>query len=185
MDSLIQDFKSSTQLSIETAQEEMKGIRTGRANAGMVENLPIEAYGGTKMKLKEIASIATEGTTTLVVVPFDPTTVPDIEKGIMSSPLGFNPQTEGNKMYIRIPPLSEEQRIKYTKLAGQMIEDIKNMVRREREEIRKKVKRMFDGKEITEDEKFRVEKEIDTITTNTTNELQTMRERKEKEIMEV
>lgn len=184
MDSFLQEFKTTARESIETAQEELKGIRTGRANPGMVENLHIEAYGA-KMKLREIATIATEGATTLVVVPFDPSTVTDIEKGIMASPLGFNPQTEGNKMYIRIPPLSEEQRVKYTKLAGQIVEDIKNMVRREREEIRKKVKRMFDDKEITEDDKFRIEKEIDTITTNTTNELQTLREKKEKEIMEV
>ncbi len=184
MDSFISEFKTTSQEAVETAQEELKGIRTGRANPGMIENLPIEAYG-SKMKLKEIATIATEGSTSLVVVPFDPSTVTDIEKGIMSSPLGFNPQTEGNKMYIRIPPLSQEQRVKYTKLAGQIVEDIKNMVRREREEVRKKVKRMFDAKEMTEDEKFRLEKEVDTITTNVTNELQTLREKKEKEIMEV
>ncbi len=184
MDSFISDFKTTTQEAILTAQEELKGIRTGRANAGMIENLPIEAYG-SKMKLKEIATITTEGSAALVVVPFDPSTVSDIEKGILSSPLGFSPKTEGNKMYIRIPPLSEEQRIKYTKLAGQIVEDIKNMVRREREEIRKKVKRMFDAKEMTEDEKFRLEKEVDTITTNITNDLQSLREKKEKEIMEV
>lgn len=184
MDSFLQDFKTTVKECIETAQEELKGIRTGRANAGMIENLSIDAYG-SKMKLKEIATIATEGPTALVVVPFDPSTVTDIEKGIMASPLGFNPQTEGTKMYIRIPPLSEEQRVKYTKLAGQMVEDIKNIVRREREEIRKKVKRMFDDKEITEDDKFRLEKEIDTATTNVTNELQTLRDKKEKEIMEV
>lgn len=184
MDSFIQDFKTTSQEAIVSAQEELKGIRTGRANAGMIENLPIEAYGA-KMKLREIATIATEGPTTLVVVPFDPSTISDIEKGIMASPLGFNPQTEGTKMYIRIPPLSEEQRVKYTKLAGQMVEDIKNLVRREREEVRKKIKRMFDGKEITEDDKFRMEKEVDTITTNATNELQTLRDKKEKEIMEV
>lgn len=184
MDPFISDFKTTTQEAILTAQEELKGIRTGRANAGMIENLPIEAYG-SKMKLKEIATITTEGSAALVVVPFDPSTVSDIEKGILSSPLGFSPKTEGNKMYIRIPPLSEEQRIKYTKLAGQIVEDIKNMVRREREEVRKKVKRMFDAKEMTEDEKFRLEKEVDTITTNITNELQSLREKKEKEIMEV
>lgn len=184
MDSFIPDFKTTTREAVETAQEELKGIRTGRANPGMIENLPIEVYG-SKMKLREIATIASEGATSLVVVPFDPSTVSDIEKGIMSSPLGFNPQTEGTKMYIRIPPLSEEQRVKYTKLAGQIVEDIKNMVRREREELRKKIKRMFDSKEITEDDKFRTEKEIDTITTNITNELQTLREKKEKEIMEV
>lgn len=185
MDSLIQDFKTAMQECIQSAKEELQGIRTGRANSGMIENLQIEAYGGTKMRLKDIATISTEGPTSLVIVPFDPTTVPDIEKGILASPLGFNPQTEGNKMFIRIPPLSEEQRIKYSKLAGQMVEDVKNMARREREEIRKKVKRMEDAKEITEDDKYRLEKEIDSITTNATNELQTLREKKEKEIMEV
>lgn len=185
MDSLISEFKSTTEECIQTAKEELKGIRTGRASTGMIENLQIEAYGGTKMRLKDIATLSTEGATTLSIVPFDPTTVPDIEKGIMASPLGFNPQTEGSKIFIQIPPLSEEQRIKYSKLAGQMVEDIKNMVRREREEARKKIKRMEDAKEITEDDQFRAEKEIDSITSNATNELQSLREKKEKEIMEV
>jgi len=185
MDPLISDYKAASQEFISTAQEELKGIRTGRANSGMIENLPVEAYGGTKMKLRDLATITTEGTAAIVVVPFDPSTISDIEKAIMASPLGINPQTEGNKMYVRIPPLSEEQRIKYTKLAGQMVEDIKNMVRREREELRKKIKRMFDAKEIAEDAKFRFEKDIDTITTEVTNKLQEIRENKEKEIMEV
>ena len=184
MDSIITAFKQSTSQLIESAKEELKGIRTGRANGGMVENLTIETYG-SKMRLKELATIATEGPTAIVIVPFDPGTIRDIEKSILASPLGFSPKTEGSKMYIRIPPLSEEQRVKYAKLASQMIEETKTFIRHEREDSRKKLKNMFDAKEIMEDEKFRTEKEIDSITTKTTETLQTMKESKEKEIMEV
>ena len=185
MDLLTSDFKTALQEYILTAQEELKGIRTGRANSGMIENITVEAYGGTKMKLRDISSITAEGPATIVVVPFDQSTITDIEKSILSSPLGFSPQTEGHKIYIRIPPLSEEQRAKYTKLAGQLVEDIKNMVRRERDDMRKRIKRMFDDKEIPEDTKFRYEKNIDTVTTDVTNKLQDLREMKEQEIMEV
>ncbi len=184
MDSVLNAFKTSTAALIENSKEELKGIRTGRANAGMVENLMVEAYG-SKMRLRELATIATEGPTAIVIVPFDPGTVKNIENAIIDSPLGFNPKTEGTKMYIRIPPLSEEQRVKYAKLANQMIEETKNYIRHAREDSRKKIKNMFDAKEIREDEKFRAEKEIDSITSNTTETLQSMKESKEKEIMEV
>lgn len=184
MDSILAAFKKSTTDLIENAKEELKGIRTGRANSGMVENLMVEAYG-SKMRLRELATIATEGPTAIIIVPFDPSTIKNIENAIVDSPLGFNPKIEGTKMYIRIPPLSEEQRIKYVKLANQLIEETKNFIRHEREDSRKKLKNMLDAKEIMEDAKFRAEKEIESITSNTTETLQSMKESKEKEIMEV
>ena len=88
-------------------------------------------------------------------------------------------------MYLRVPPLSEEQRTKYTKLISQMVEDTKNMIRRERDNQRKKIKQDEDSKQISEDDRFRMEKDIDTVTTTFMNDLQSLKEKKEKEIMEV
>lgn len=186
MNDLLSHFKKNVQGNVHMLKEELKTIRTGRANPGMVENLPVEAYGGSmKMKLMELASILTEGTSALLVVPFDPSTTQDIEKAIQASPLGINPQTEGHKMILRIPPLSEEQRIKYVKFVSQLIEDTKNKIRSERDDVRKKLKKLEEEKAITEDELYRCEKEIDQVTTASGEELQSIKSNKEKEIMEV
>jgi ribosome recycling factor len=186
MEDITSTFKSEAKNRILSLQDDLKGIRTGRANPGMVEGIMISTYGGsTNLKLRDLASIMTEGATALVIVPFDPSTVKDIEKAILASPLGINPQTEGTKMYLRIPPLSEEQRMKYIKLVGTQIEETKNLIRRDRDNARKKIKSAFDAKSIPEDQKFREEKDIDTATTELMNELTSLREKKEKEIMEV
>ncbi len=186
MNETLSQYKNSIQSITQILKDELKGIRTGRPNPGMIESMQVEAYNGTmKMKLLELASITNEGPSALLVVPFDPSTTHDIEKAIMTSPLGINPQTEGSKIIIRIPPLSEEQRIKYAKLVSQLVEESKNKVRFARDEARKKIKRLEDDKEISEDDRFRSEKEIDQITTASNDDLQKIREHKEKEIMEV
>jgi len=185
MNNYIPNFIDAVDYCISNLRNELKGIRTGRAHTGMIEGLDVEAYGGTKMKLIEIASLTVEGNDALLITPFDPGTVADIEKGILSSPLGLSPQTEGNRIIIRIPPLSEEQRIKFTKLVSSMVEDSRNKVRNSRDLIRKKIKAAEDLKELTEDERYRLEKEIDEVTSKKNNELQTIKIKKKKEIMEV
>src|SRR3989344_2154135 len=186
MDDILDKFKTQTDTSVQILEEELKGIRTGRANSGMVENMIVQTYGGsTSLKLRELATITTEGPVTLAISPFDPATVKDIEKAILTSPIGINPQTEGVKIYLRIPPMSEEQRKKYVKLVSQLIEDTKNTIRHERDEARKVIKRLFDEKSVSEDEKFRTEKEIDSLTTTSSPRLHELKEKKEKEIMEV
>ena len=106
MDDILDKFKTQTDTSVQILEEELKGIRTGRANSGMVENMIVQTYGGsTSLKLRELATITTEGPVTLAISPFDPATVKDIEKAILTSPIGINPQTEGVKIYLRIPNL--------------------------------------------------------------------------------
>lgn len=179
-------FKTAVKVQTDKLIEELKGIRTGRAHTGMVEGMPVEAYGGSmKMKLQELASITTEGNDGIVIMPFDASTSQDIEKAILASPLGLTPKIDGSKISLRIPPMSEEQRIKYVKLVSQMIEDTKNAIRRERESIRKDIKQMFDAKELTEDDKFRMEKEIDAMIGESNIELQGIKDKKEQEIMAV
>lgn len=185
MHTIIPTFKSQSEVLISKLREELKGIRTGRAHTGMIEGLQVEAYGGTKMRLIELASITTESNDALVITPFDPSTIPDIEKGILSSPIGLNPQTQGHRIIVRVPPLSEEQRIKYVKVVSQLVEETKNQVRYERDTIRKKIKNMEDSKEMTEDDRYRLEKEVDELTGKLNIELQSIKEHKEQEIMEV
>jgi ribosome recycling factor len=164
----------------------LKSIRTGRANPVIVEQLVVDAYGGsTKLKLMEMATITTEGPAALIITPFDPSTVPDIEKAVLKSPLGLSPQPQGVRVIIRVPPLSEEQREKYVKLLNQKVEEKRNIIRTHRDDVRKKIKARFDEKVMTEDEKYRLEKEIDNITQNINSQLLEIKEAKEREIREV
>lgn len=180
------EFKNRGQKIIESLKEDLKSIRTGRATPSLVENLVVEAYGGsTKLRLMELSTITTEGPTALIVIPFDPSVIGDIEKSILKSPLGLSPNVQGSKIILKIPSLSEEQRDKFIKLAGEKIEEKKNQVRGLRDDLRKSIKTSFEKKETTEDEKFRLEKEIDTESSQLMEEIQTLREKKEVEIREV
>jgi len=186
MEDFVSLFQSQITVHTNRLREELKGIRTGRAHTGMIEGILVETYGGSmKMKLQELASITTEGNDGLVIMAFDPSTVSDIEKAILASPLGISPKTEGSRIIIRIPPLSEEQRLKFVKLVSQMIEETKNAIRRDREEVRRDIKRTFDEKKITEDDKFRLEKDIDAHIGTSNAELISIKEKKEQEIMAV
>jgi len=180
------EFKTQLQTSISSLKEDLKSIRTGRANPAIVETLVVETYGGsTKLKMMELATITTEGPSAIVIMPFDPSTSSDIEKAILKSPLSLSPQVQGTKIIIRIPPLSEEQREKYVKLIGQKVEDKKGVIRNHGDEVRKKIKLAFDEKTLTVDDKYRLEKEVDTITQKANADLLEIREAKEQEIRQV
>ncbi|MFH0772726.1 MAG: ribosome-recycling factor [bacterium] len=182
----LSSFKSNLSLTISALKEELKSIRTGRANPAMIEDIVIEAYGGTtKLRLKELATITTDGASALLIAPFDPSTIIDIEKGILKSPLGITPQTQGTRITIRIPPMSQEQRDKYVKLVGQMIEEKRSIVRNHRDDIRKKIRDEFEKKTITEDDKYRLEKEIDTLTQKTNEDIASVKAAKDTEIQQV
>ncbi|GAB4219610.1 MAG: ribosome recycling factor [Candidatus Microgenomates bacterium] len=183
---IVNQFKLDSQKIIDSLKEDLKSIRTGRANPSLVENLIVETYGGsTKLRLMELSTITTEGPTALVIVPFDPSTISDIEKAILKSPLGLSPSIQGTKIILKIPPLSTEQREKYIKLVSEKIEEKRNHIRNLRDNARKFIKNLFENKEVTEDEKFRLEKEIDKINSQLMEEIQLTKDKKEAEIREV
>lgn len=186
MDPIVSEFQQSSEKTILYLKEDLKSIRTGRASPSLVENLIIETYGGqAKLKLYELASLSTEGPTTLVIIPFDPSIIGDIEKSILKSPLGISPQTQGNRILLRLPSMSADQRVKMIKLVGQKIEEKKIAVRGFRDEARKKIKLFFEKKEITEDNKFRLEKEVDNLSQKQMEELDRVKNNKEMEINEI
>jgi len=186
MDPVISEFQQNSEKAILYLKEDLKSIRTGRASPSLVENLVVETYGGqAKLKLYELASLSTEGPTTLVIVPFDPSIIADIEKSILKSPLGISPQTQGNRILLRLPTMATDQREKMIKLVGQKIEEKKVIIRGFRDEARKKIKLSFEKKETTEDNKFRLEKEIDNLTQKQMEELDKVKDNKEKGINEI
>lgn len=180
----IPELKKHFGITIDKLKEDLKTIRTGHASPALLEGLQVETYG-TTMRLMEVATITTEGPTLLVVAPFDPGTLQDIERGITKSPLGLTSSNQGGRLFIKIPPLSEEQREKYVKLASGMIEEYKNTIRGYRDDVRKKIKHAFEAKDISEDEKFRLEKTVEDETKKINEHVETIREHKEQEITTV
>ncbi|QQG43947.1 MAG: ribosome recycling factor [Candidatus Roizmanbacteria bacterium] len=186
MDSVINEFKNQTQKIIEHLKEELKSIRTGRANPAILESIIVETYGGqTKLKLMELSQITVDDPTLLKVSPYDPSTIQDIEKAILRSPLGFNPQMQGTKIMVRVPALSEEQRLKLVKVINHKVEEKKTIIRNLRDDARKKIKKLLEEKIISEDQKYRLEKDIDSVTQNLMSAMQEIKDRKEQDVMEV
>jgi ribosome recycling factor len=179
-------FTTQANKTIASLKEDLKSIRTGRASPSLVENLTVETYGGqSKLRLLELATIMIDGSSALSITPYDPSVIQDIEKAILKSPLGLTPATQGSKIIIRIPSLNTEQREKYIKVVGEKIEEKKITVRNHRDDVRRTIKTAFEKKEMSEDEKYRLEKEIDVQSTKFMEAINTIKENKEKEIMEV
>lgn len=186
MDIFLSNFKQHAEKAIASLKEDLKSIRTGRATPAIVENIIVNTYGGqTKLRMLELATITTEGSSVLIIAPYDPSTVKDVEKAILTSPLGLSPQVQGTHIRITIPPLSQEQREKFVKIVAQKIEERKQIMRNLRDDGRKEIKQKFEAKEWTEDDKFRFEKELDKITQTYMELLHEIRGKKEQEIMEV
>jgi len=177
------DFSKKIDAIIEKLKENLKSIRTGIVSPALMENIVVEIYHGqAKVKLLELAAITTVGPQTLIISPFDPSTMKDIEKAIIASNLGVSPVVQNNQIFLKFPPLSQEQREKLAKIINQIIEEARQKIRNLRDEKRKVLKISFEKKEITEDEKFRKEKEIN-LQTQKANEI--IEEIKKKKINEV
>lgn len=182
--SIEQEFSTQSQHATSQLTDDLRQIRTGKASPSLIEDLEVATYGGQmKMKLKELASIATEGPTALIIDPFDPSTVQDIEKAFLTSPLQLSPRVEGKTLRILTPALTTEQREKFVKLVNQKIEETKNNIRYYRDHARKSIKTLLDEKAISEDDKFRAEKAIDTKTKDFSDSLDVIKKRKQDEIM--
>lgn len=182
----VSTFNQQADKTIVSLNEDLKSIRTGRASPLIIENLIVETYNGqSKLRLLELATITTEGSQTLIIIPYDPSVIPDIEKAILKSPLGLTPTVQGTKITIRIPSLNSEQREKYIKVVKEKIEEKKVIIRNHRDNARKIFKAAFEKKEMSEDEKYRFEKEINNSATKYMDKINAIKENKENEIREV
>ncbi|GIW63266.1 MAG: ribosome-recycling factor [Patescibacteria group bacterium] len=186
MNELITEFKQNSLAIIEKLKQELLSIRTGRASPALLENIKVTVYqGSTQLRLIEIATITTQDPQTLLVIPFDPTIIQEIETSLNQSELGFRAVLQGKQLIIKIPPLTEEQRQKYIKLVGKIVEEHREFIRQERDRVRKIIKTSTDNKEIPEEEKFRLFEEIDKINKDLNEKIQDIKTRKESELATV
>ncbi|MEE0182538.1 MAG: ribosome recycling factor, partial [Anaerovoracaceae bacterium] len=137
--------------SIEVLKEKLNSVRAGRANPALLDQVQAECYGST-MPIKNIANISAPDPRTIAVIPFDPSTVKDIEKAIMAANLGFNPSNDGKTIRLVIPPLTEERRKEITKTVKKMGEEDKVAIRNLRREANDELKKQEKAGELTEDD---------------------------------
>ena len=157
------DAEERMEKAIGVLKHALSGIRTGRANPGLVDSVRVEAYG-SQSPLKQLASITAPEPSQLVIRPYDSGTIKDIEKAIVASDLGFNPQNDGKIIRINIPPLSTEVRKKMVARIKELAEEAKIAVRSIRRDANKVCDQGEKDKEISEDERDRLKEEIQELT---------------------
>jgi ribosome recycling factor len=169
---------------IEHFKQDIVSLRTGRANPAMVEGLMVEAYG-TRMQLNGVASISTPDARTIQIEPWDTSVVKAVEKGIIESNLGFNPTVAGTVIRISMPPLTEENRRNLVRLLGEKAEEARKRIRSVRDEVRSDIADAEKAKEITEDDKYREQEQLDKVAAGYNERIKNISEEKEREIMTV
>ncbi len=168
---------------LEVLKVDLSTVRTGRATPSLVENVVINAYGGSaKMRVMELATISTSDSQTILITPFDQSIIGEINKGIMEANIGLTPVIDGQNIRISIPLLSEERRQQLVQLVNQKLEGAKIQVRQVRHEGMTDVKK---DEEISEDEVARLEKEIQRLTDDTISQIDALGKKKEEELMQV
>ena len=178
----IYEEKMSKTLSV--LREDLNTVRAGRANAALLDQISIDYYG-TQTPLKNLANIQVPDPRTLMIIPFDPSTLKSIEKAILVSNLGINPSNDGKNIRLVIPPLTEERRKDLTKLIKKMGEESKVAVRNLRRDANESVKKAEKAGEITEDDMKKDLDEIHKMTDKCMKDIESIIASKDKEIMEL
>lgn len=165
-------------------QNELSGIRTGRANPGLLGTVAVESYG-SRLPLLQLASITAADAKTLVISPWDKGQLAAIEKAISAANLGFTPGNDGNVIRINLPPMSEDRRKEMVKLIGQIAEKAKISVRNIREDASKALKRAESEAKMGKDDLLRAQNKLQEAVDKLNAEIKSLAEAKEKEVMTV
>jgi len=181
---ILTDAENRMRSAIQVLHDDLAGIRTGRASPALVDKLMIEYYG-TPTALQKLASISVPEPRTLTIKPFDATTLKVIEKAILSSELGLNPNNDGKVIHLNLPPLNEERRRDLVKHVHHRLEEARVAVRNIRRDAHNDMRDFEKEKLITEDELSRGETDLQKLTDRFVEEIGEQGKKKEIEIMEV
>jgi ribosome recycling factor len=170
--------------SVSILKENLNTVRAGRANPALLNKVMVEYYG-TPTPLKNIANVSVPDPQSLLVAPFDPKALHEIEKAINVANIGINPSNDGKTLRLQIPTLTEERRKELTKLVKKFGEDAKIAIRNERRDANEKLKKQEKAGELTEDDLKAEEKDVQKKTDECIKEIDKIVGEKEKEILEV
>ena len=179
---IVSEAESKMKKAVEALHDELKTVRTGRASTGLVDNIKIDYYG-TPTPLKQLATLATPQADMIVIKPFDPASVKEIEKAIKSSDLSIAPIVEGKFIRLNVPPLSEERRLQLVAQAKQTGEQAKVGIRNIRRDANKQLEKQQKDKLITEDDLQHGKKQIDDVTKEYVDKVDEVVKHKSDEIM--
>ena len=179
---IVQGHKDNMEKSVEFLQNELRSVRTGRASSGLVENLRVDYYG-TATPLKQLATIGVPEADSVVIKPFDPASLKDIEKAIKNSDLSLAPIADGKVVRLSIPPLSVERRNQIAGQIKQTGEKTKISVRNIRRDANKELDDEQKNKVITEDDRDKGKKDIDNLTKKYIDKIDVAIKAKSEEIM--
>ncbi len=182
-DDILFDVEERMVKALDVLKHNLSGIRTGRANPGLVDSVRVDVYGSA-VPIKTVASVGAPEPTQIVIRPFDPGTIKDIEKGILAAGLGFNPQNDGRVIRISIPPLSGEVRRKMVARIKELGEDAKVAIRNVRRDGNKAAEVAEKDKKMTEDELKSAKEEVQELTKKFENKVGDLTRAKETEVME-
>ena len=169
---------------ISVLREELAAIRAGRANPAVLDKLEVDYYG-VPTRVNQLAAVSVSEARTLVIQPYDKSTLKAIEKAIQASDIGINPNNDGSVLRLLFPPLTEERRKELAKSISKMGEESKVAVRSIRRDANEKLKAMKKSSEITEDDLKVAEKDLQKLTDDMCKEVDALLEKKEKELMAV
>ncbi len=177
----IADFKSDFDSAITFFKEDISGLRTGRASAAIVEDIMVEAYG-THQTLKSLASINIPDAKTVNIDPWDKSILSAVEKAIRDSGLGLNPVNTGSQIRLSMPELTSERRNELIKILHQKEEGARIALRKTREEVKEMIKSAESDGDVTEDEKYRLQEDLEKLVKEYNDKVKDVVVKKEGEI---
>lgn len=178
----IQNRKNEFEKHIIFLRDELRGLRTGRAHASLIEGVMVEAYGSLSA-LQHIASISIPDARTILISPWDASILKDVEKALLGANIGISPVNDGVAIRLVLPVLTEDNRKALVRIVGQKVEQAKIAIRSYRDSLRDEVHKAEKAREITEDDRYDLYKKIDEMTKFYTTQAEELGAKKEEDIL--
>ncbi len=183
VDEILLDAEDRMEKAIEVLKKNLSGIRTGRANPGLVDSLRVDVYG-SPTPIKQVASVGAPEPTQIVIRPYDQSVIKEIEKAVVAADLGFNPQSDGRVVRINIPPLSTDVRKKMVSRIKELAEDAKISVRNVRRDANKAAEAAAKDKLISEDQRDDIKDQVQELTKKFEEQASGSAKTREQDVME-
>ena len=178
------DLRRRMDQAVSTFQSSLASTRTGRASAHMLDQVKVDYYG-TLTPITQLAQVSTPEAQTILISPWDPTVLKEMEKAIRASDLGFNPLSDGKILRVPVPPMTEERRRDVVKHLHKLLEEHRTAIRNVRRDGNEALKKLAKDKKISEDEEKRAMEEVQKMTDAEIRKMEEMAQRKEVEVMQV
>ena len=178
------DLKRRMDQAVAGFQSNLASTRTGRASAHMLDQVKVDYYG-TLTPITQMAQVSTPEAQTILIQPYDPSIVKEIEKAIQASDLGFNPLSDGKLIRVPVPPMTEERRREVVKHLNRVLEEHRTAVRNVRRDGNDALKKLAKDKKISEDEEKRALEEVQKMTDEEIRRMEELSRKKEAEVMQV